>query len=125
MALPISTKTSIMNTWTGTTLLPRQAWRAAAAAGSHNSLCQQQEELLRRAAAVNVCVEGTRIGQMVMEFVGLLVHFGQVRHAVLVVEQRRPVHRLFAEFGGELWAELEAGVEEPDGEVDAAGWGVC
>jgi hypothetical protein len=105
---------------TAVALLPRQTRRAATQACGHNSLREEQKVLLRGAAAVDVRVEGARVGQVVVEFVGVRVHGGQMRQSVLMVEQRRPVKRFLTEFGGKFWRQVGDGVDDPDDDVDAA-----
>ena len=70
-------------------------------------------------------VKGAGIRKVMMEFVGVRVHHGQMRQAVLVVEQRGPVKCFLAEFGGKFWAEIGESVDNPDGDVDAGGGGAC
>ena len=59
---------------TSVTLLPRQTRRAATQTCGHNRFREEQKVLLRGAAAVDVRVEGARVGQVVVEFVGVRVH---------------------------------------------------
>jgi hypothetical protein len=66
-----------------------------------------------------VRVEGARVRQVVVEFVGVRVHGGQMRQSVLMVEQRRPVKSFLTEFSGKFWRELGDGVDDPDDNVDA------
>jgi hypothetical protein len=49
-----------------------------------------------------VSIKRARIGQVMMEFVGLRIDRRQMRQAVLVVKQSGPVKSFLAEFGSKF-----------------------